>query len=270
MALPALRALAELGELTIRAPRWGTELYRDVRAPVLPRGRVTDGEVAILFAPSLRAALEVWRVPRRIGVAGDHRAWLLTQRIAPGRHQAETYVKLAEAVGARATGAPVYARRASDRAPEVPDGHVGLVPVSATPVREWPGFAALARRLEGPVVVYGGPGEEERVRRASGGRQTIVGLDLPSFAAALSRCALLVANDSGAAHFARACGVPVLVVYGPTEAERSGPAGAGAIRGPMVACAPCYAARCRNRESPRACLDLPVEAVRKAVRDVLA
>jgi len=270
MALPALHALSEVGEVTIHAPRWGGELYRDVRARVMPRGRMAGGDVAILFAPSLRAALEAWRLPRRVGVASDHRGWLLTDRVAPGRHQGETYTRLAAAVGASATGPPVYARRATDRTPEVPEGHVGLVPVSATPMREWPGFAALARRLDVPVVVYGGPGEEERVRRVSGGRPMVVGLDLPSFGAALSRCALLVANDSGAAHFARACGTRVLVVYGPTDAERSGPHGAAAVRGPVMECAPCYGRRCTNRGAPRGCLDVPVATVHAAVTAALA
>lgn len=270
MALPALRALSEVGELTIHAPGWGADLYRDVPARVVPRGLLAQGDVAVLFAPSLRAALEAWRLPRRVGVASDHRGWLLTDRVAPGRHTSETYARLAEAVGGRVTGTPAYARRGTDGAPEVPNGHVGLVPVSASPIREWPGFAALARRLETPVVVYGGPGEEERVHRASGGRRTVVGLDLPSFAAALSRCVLLVANDSGAAHFARACGVPVLVVYGPTEPERSGPPGAAAMRGPPLWCAPCYAQRCRNREAPRACLDIPVATVHAAIAEALA
>jgi len=270
MALPALHALTGIGELTIHAPRWGGHLYRDVGARVLPRGRLKDGDVAMLFAPSLRAALEAWRLPRRVGVSSDHRGWLLTDRITPGRHPLETFARLAAVVGARVDGPPVYARRVGDPVPDVPEGHVGLVPVSATPMREWPGFAALARRLDVPVVVYGGPGEEERVRRVSGGRRMLVGLDLPSFAAALSRCALLVANDSGAAHFARACGVPVIVVYGPTEPERSGPPGAMAVRGPPIDCAPCYQGRCTNRAAPRGCLDVPVATVHAAVSAALA
>src|SRR5690606_38407840 len=38
MALPALEALARLGDLTIHAPRWGEALYRDLPARVVPRG----------------------------------------------------------------------------------------------------------------------------------------------------------------------------------------------------------------------------------------
>jgi ADP-heptose:LPS heptosyltransferase len=270
MALPALHALAGLGTLTVHAPTWGATLYRDVPARVVPRGRLVRGDAAVLLAPSLRAALEAWHLPRRIGVASDRRGWLLTDRVPAGLHPRDTYAALAAVLGARVQGSPRFSRRGSDAVPDVPEGHVGLVPVSASPVREWPGFSALARRLDGPVVVYGGPGEEARVARASGGRPTVVGLDLPSFAAALSRCALLVCNDSGAAHFARACGVPVLVVYGPTAAERSGPDGALGLRRPDVACAPCYGARCRHRAAPRVCLDLPVDTVLGAVHAALA
>jgi len=120
MALPALHALSEVGEVTIHAPRWGGELYRDVRARVMPRGRMAGGDVAILFAPSLRAALEAWRLPRRVGVASDHRGWLLTDRVAPGRHQGETYTRLAAAVGATkdpeaAPVSPAYLQKLVER-----------------------------------------------------------------------------------------------------------------------------------------------------------
>ena len=99
MAIPALRSLSELGALTIYAPSWGPALYRDLDAVVIPRGVMQRADTAVLFPPSLRAALESRRSPRRVGVAGDHRRWLLTDVIAPGAHRSETYRRLAEAVG---------------------------------------------------------------------------------------------------------------------------------------------------------------------------
>jgi heptosyltransferase II len=247
MALPAMHALARIGRLEIFAPAWGGDLYRDVPARVRPRGLVPPVDAAVLFPPSLRAALETLGARERIGTATDHRGPLLTRIVAEGPHRFDTYRALAGAVGARADGPPSWPGREGDPVADVPAGHVGLNPVSVSgDVREWPHFGALAQRLRGPVVVYGGPGEGPRVAARAGGRPTRIGLSLPAFAAALRRCALFVSNDSGAAHFARACGVRTLVLYGSTRPERTGPLGAHAIVGPAVGCAPCYRQRCRH------------------------
>lgn len=264
MALPALRALSRLGELVIAAPRWGPELYRDVPAQVIPRGTLPAADAAVLFSPSLRAAWQARRARRRIGTATDHRRWLLTDVVAPGEHQAETYRHLAAVLGAEAEGIPRYEGRPDDPDVDVPADHVGLNPVSISgAVREWPGFAALAARLPEPVVVYGGPGEEARVEPLAAGRTTRIGLSLPAFARALARCRLFVSNDSGAAHFARACGVPTLVLYGSTIPEHSGPEGAAALIGPRPRCAPCRKAWCPYDLE---CLRIPVDDVLRRVR----
>lgn len=245
MALPAMHALSRLGHLVISAPRWGPELYRDVAAAVIPRGTLPACDAAVLFSPSFRAAWQARRAKRRIGTPTDHRSWLLTDAVSGGVHQRETYARLAAALGAVATGEPAYAVRPDDPHVDVPPDHVGLNPVSVSgPVREWPGFAALAARLTGPVVVYGGPGEQARVAPLAGGHLTRIGLSLPAFARALTRCRLFVSNDSGAAHFARACGARTLVIYGSTAPEHSGPAGAEAIVGPRPPCAPCRGRWC--------------------------
>lgn len=258
LALPALHALARLGRLVVHGPRWAADLYRDVDAEVRPPGRLS-GDVAVLFAPSLRAAIEALGVRRRVGTPTDRRAALLTDPVPPGLHPSETYAALAAAVGARVEGSPRWTSRPTDPVPDVPADHVGLNPVAGVgPIREWPGFAELARRLDGPVVVYGGPGEGDRVRAAAAGRTSIVGLPLPAFARALARCRVFVSNDSGAAHFAAACGVRTVVVHGPTAPRGSAPHGAVAVRGPPVPCAPCWRSWCPY---DRGCLAVPVEAV---------
>lgn len=263
VALPAMHALARLGELTIHGPGWAPIVYRDVDARFLPPGRMRGADLAVLFAPSLRAALEAAAVPRRIGTATDRRGWLLTDRVSPGRHTADTYAALAAAAGARAEGLPRWTPRPGDPEVDVPDGHVGLNPITAGgPMRQWPGFAALAARIERPVVVYGGPGEQAKVDAVCSGRTTAVGWSLPAFASALRRCALLVSNDSGAAHFARAVGAPTLVVYGPTDPTTTGPQGAAAMYSERPACAPCHRRRCPHDLE---CWRLPVERVLAAI-----
>ncbi len=264
MALPALHALSRVARrLTIQAPGWGPDLYRDLDAVVVSRGPMREGDAAVLFPPSLRVAWEARRVPRRIGVAADARGWLLTDLIEPGPHRRDTYAALAAALGARVDGPPVYTSRDTDPCAEVPDGHVGLNPVSPSGATVmWGGFGALAARLDRPIVFYGGPGEDAAVAALAGGRPRRVGLSLPAFAATLRRCAVFVSNDSGAAHFARACGVPTVVVHGATTAARTGAHGAIPVEGPGVPCRPCYRKRCRFGLE---CLDVPVEQVLRAV-----
>jgi heptosyltransferase-2 len=261
MALPAMRALAELGPLRIDGPRWAADLYRDV--PQVERGAP---HTAVLFRPSLGAAWRARRIPRRVGTPTDARGWLLTDPVAPGVHTRDTYAALVAAVGGRVSGGPTWASRDSDPQVDVPADHVGLNPLSASGrVRSWPGFPDLAARLAGPVVWYAGPGEEAAIAELAGRQPIRAGWSLPAFARALRRCRVFVSVDTGAAHFAAACGVPTVVVHGSTAPEGSGPWGAEAVRGPPVPCAPCYRRSCAvDRHRP------PCFEGEGILRDVLA
>ncbi len=265
MALPALHALSAVAaHLVIAAPPWGADLYREVRGNVVPLGAFPRGDVAVLFPPSFRAAWEARHSPRRIGIASDFRQWLLTDVVKEHEHRGETYAALAAAVGAVAEGPP---RWRTDSVPsDAPEGHIGLNPISRSGgVVDWQGYAVLAERIGRPVVFYGGPGEEARVARVAGRHLQKVGLSLPEFARSLARCALFVSNDSGAAHFSRACGVPTLVIYGSTAPERTGPAGAASVQGKSP-CRPCYRKSCRFDFE---CLHIPVDAVARAIGQIV-
>ncbi len=269
MALPALAALARLGRLDIAAPRWGAQLYRDLDAAVVPTGDLGAPDAAVLFPPSFRVAWQARRAGMRVGTATDARSLLLTHTVEQGPHRSDTYTRLARVVGAEPVGQPRYELRAGDGGPSVPDGHIGLNPVSVSGATvQWPGYRALADRLAAahPVLFYGGPGEDARVAGISGPHARQVGLPLPAFAAALTRCAVFVSNDSGAAHFARAVGVPTVVVYGSTAPEQTGPAGSVPVLGPRPRCAPCYSKRCGTAFE---CLDIAVDAVYARVLEVL-
>jgi heptosyltransferase-2 len=259
MALPAMHALARCGPLQVVGPRWVSELYRDV-----PRVEGGDAQVAVVFPPSLRAAWRVRRVPRRIGTPTDHRGWLLTEHVKPGIHTRDTYARLAEAAGAHVVEPPQWTARPGDPEVDLPDGHVGLNPLSATgAVRTWPEFRALANGLPGPVVFYGGPGEDAALAAIAGPHPTCVGLSLAALGRALARCRVFVSADTGPAHFAAACGVRTVVVYGSTSPASTGPWGAEAVQGPLLPCAPCYRPTCRL-DRPR-CFDGLLDDVRARV-----
>lgn len=266
MALPALAALAALGPLEVQGPRWLPVLVTGLSITPSAPGTLARGvDEALLFAPSLGAAWAARRARRRVGTPSDGRRWLLTDPVAPRIHRAQTYAAVAEAVGAQVVGPPRLALPAAT-APPVPSDHVGLNPVVAGGAsRAWPGFAALADALVRaglPVVFYGGPGEQAQVEAVAGDHLCRVGLSLPAFATSLRRCAVFVSNDAGAAHFARAVGARVVVVYGSTSPGCTGPAGAVAVRGPALPCAPCYRDRC---PFDRGCLQIAVSDVLEVV-----
>lgn len=268
MALPALSAVSKLsGRFEIQAPSWGVDLYADLDATILERGPMPRAAIAILFAPSFHVAWEARRARRRVGVASDWRRFLLTDIVEEGLHQADTYRALAAAVGANVDSVPRFASRQTPSSKSDKRGHIGLNPISkAGAVREWSGFRELAGRFESSVVFYGGPGEEQQLGVHGVGFPMRVGLSLPAFARALQDCRLFISNDSGAAHFARACGVPTLVIFGSTTAARTGPEGAFAVEGPALHCRPCYGRRCRFELG---CLDISVQSVLSAALQVL-
>lgn len=263
MAMPAIAALTEVfDEVVVAAPRWGPELYRELGVEVTPRGEVPRrADAAALLAPSFRAAWEARALPRRVGVSWDMRRPLLTTVVErPEGHRALEYAAVVAALGARATGEPRFTPRPEEReAADEPWGHAALAPVSPSgEAVTWPGFAALAARLEGPVRAYVGPGEAWQ-----GPAPTRVGQPLGQLAACLERARVLVVNDSGLSHFGRAVGVPTVVVHGSTTPGRTGAAGSVPVLGPPLSCQPCYKKRCAVGGAP--CLDIPVEVVLSAV-----
>ena len=66
---------------------------------------------------------------------------------------------------------------------------------------------------------------------------------------------LLIANDSGPMHVAAAAGTPVVALFGPTSAARTGPYGVGhEVLTGKVPCSPCFSRTCHNT--------LPLECLR--------
>ncbi len=213
--------------------------------------------------------------------------WLLTHR-TPAReelHDVDQNLQLLELLGLTATGV--------DRTPCFhlsPDDHawaeawlrernlaaarlVGMHPGAGAAVtlqhwqgtrKRWPQerFAESAARLAKDagctVLLVGGPEENPlklEVQRLSGDDRRVLAVSgsLSQTAALLSRCRLMISNDSGLMHVAAAVGTPVLALFGPTQASRTAPVGA--------------AHRVLRKDAPcRPCLKYPFHSASSKIR----
>ncbi len=109
------------------------------------------------------------------------------------------------------------------RSKHAPDGGYAVIhPLAATPEKTWPAssFAEVAKfvsesiRLE-PVFI-GGPGEDLSTFQQW---RTISGAPLAEVAKLMRDASLFVGNDSGPAHVAAAFGLPLVVMFGPSDSE---------------------------------------------------
>jgi ADP-heptose:LPS heptosyltransferase len=158
---------------------------------------------------------------------------------------------------------------------------IGLLPGARSPSRRWPAerFAAVADALRtqtgAQILVLGGPGDErlgDSVVRAMQRRAVNVAgrLSLGASAALINQLDLLITNDTGPSHIARALDTPSVVLFGPGDYSRWRPLDEQTHRSVMVgvACSPCF-----HRECPidhRCMRGITVAAVTRAARDQLA
>jgi heptosyltransferase-2 len=204
---------------------------------------------AYVFPNSFRAALLPFlaRIPVRIGMRGHQRRFLLTQVSpdVPDKHQAWEYVGILGLNG-RIADLEVPRLALTDGLLEKGSGllgslaaapRVGLIPGAAYgPAKRWPAeyFADVGRRLRdrfGAVVLILGAASEQaicsEVERGVG--DCAVNLagrtSLPELAALLTRCRVVVTNDSGGMHLSAASGSPVVAVFGITDPAKTGPLG---------------------------------------------
>jgi heptosyltransferase-2 len=216
-------------------------------------------------------AMALARVPRRVGLAGGGREVLLTDPVHAQRgHLTEIHAALVVRAGGRNSGAPplLNVSAGDDREAEnllrvvgaAGRPRIAIHPGGYYPSQRWPlsRFAEAGRRLadrfDGGVVLLGGPGDESALAELAarlGERATRVPpLGLTSLAAVMSRCDLLLANNSGPVHLAGAVGLPAVSTLGPTDAVRFHPLGPHQVtlRVPGLRCSPCTRGRCRAHD----------------------
>jgi heptosyltransferase-2 len=190
-------------------------------------------------------------------------------------HQIHEYLHLVAALGASAEAlAPVLvaAPLAETALPRLlpSDGHragyyIGLNPgAEYGPAKRWPieYFAAAAneiyRRRNCEFLIFGGPGDihlTEELRTllpgplARGHVTSLAGkTKLKDLMVALKMCRVLITNDTGPMHVAAALGTPVVVPFGSTSPDLTGPGWPGDARNRLLrtdaGCAPCFLREC--------------------------
>jgi heptosyltransferase II len=238
-------------------------------------------DLAVLFQNAFEAAFIAWLagIPRRYGYATDGRVFLLTEPVAvPDRkapvHQVQYYWNLLKPLGLVGTASSpmllvsedenrrVDARLASGGVASS-DLLIGINPGSTYgSAKRWlpDRFAEVARRLAGglqpdeparvAVVIFGAKGEESLGKDIASrieGRSVVLSgaTTIRELMALVTRCRVLITNDTGPMHIAAACGVPVVAVFGPTDWQTTAPYGQErSVVREAVDCAPCLLREC--------------------------
>ncbi|HXG48770.1 MAG TPA: lipopolysaccharide heptosyltransferase II [Methylomirabilota bacterium] len=219
-----------------------------------------------------------------------------------GAHHLHDYLYLVAALGGHRAPLPprlvvtaeeVAAVRQRWGAPATP-GQPPLLGLNAGaeygPAKRWPeshfvaAAAALQREFGCHCWIFGGRGDmalagriAAGLRAAGGGapesvRNLAGATTLRELLAALRACDVVLTNDTGPMHVAAAVGTPVVVPFGSTSPELTGPGLPGDARHALIAgdvpCAPCF-----RRECPvdfRCMAAVSVERVVEALRRILA
>jgi heptosyltransferase II len=264
---PLWAAVSEVDEIIPRpkkANAWATA--RLIKAT----GRRYD--VGVLLPNSLRSALELWLagVPRRVGFAGHHRRWLLNQIIpapepGPIRHQLEDGLDLVRTLGAKTDDPRIHQPIRLSGTPVASAGfRLGLcLGAEYGSAKRWPSerFAAVAQQMQQqyPELTWVLLGVEKEKALAAEVRAALTGpcedlvgqTTLTQLMQELTRCQLLLTNDTGTMHLAAVLGVPTVALFGSTEPARTGPLAmmsekpiSHEIIRHHVECSPCFLREC--------------------------
>jgi lipopolysaccharide heptosyltransferase II len=155
---------------------------------------------------------------------------------------------------------------------------IGIHPGAHYPSQRWAaeGFGELARRIlqqgKAKVILLGSHDETgllEEVKKSVGADTQIFSCEnIREFMALLSRCDLLVCNNSGPLHIASALKVPTVSMVGPTVTPLWLPYGENnVVINKALSCSPCNRALCRGHE----CMEsITVDEVFEAVQKQMA
>ena len=139
-------------------------------------------------------------------------------------------------------------------------------------------FAALSDQLskdvQATIILLWGPGERiyaETVKNLAR-YPTLMAPEtsLKQLGALVSRCQIVIANDSGPMHISAAVGTPTVGIFGPTQWKLQGPFGKkhGAVFKKGLSCLGCNRLSCREMICMRElCVEDVMNVVEKVIRD---
>lgn len=215
-------------------------------------------------------------IPRRIGFDFRRRGRFLTDRLPVSGFDRqpvpEYYLELLRLAGMPAPARVDGSLRLTTEAQEAGRNYcaalsmeegaewVGVVPGGGTSwgpnarYKQWPAdrFAqvadSVASRHGARILLLGDRAEEAICRQVAermSSRPRIVAEapSLPALVGLLSRCHLVIGNDGGTMHLARAVGTPTLSIFGPVDGSVYGPYPPGPnhrVVSKGLACRPCY------------------------------
>jgi len=245
------------------------------RYAIIKKLRNQRFDLAILLPNSFDAALITFLagIPWRVGYNTDGRSWLLTHRAMISKeilrvHQVHYYLGILKAIGCSAeSSAPRiticdHQRDKANRYLSV-KGYSGQEPLLGfnpgaffgSAKRWFPDrFAAVADRAAkewgARCIIFGSTHDLPAAREMASRMETSPILaagetrldELPGL---LSRCLLLVTNDSGLMHMAAAVGVRVIAIFGSTDPKTTAPYGdEHTVIRSQVPCSPCLLRDC--------------------------
>ena len=228
------------------------------------RGRRYDKAYVLKRSFSSAVIAFLSGIPERIGFDTEGRGFLLTRRVPYryDRHEVKNFLSVLEADGIaiaddhlEAWISPEEETFASERMRNAPGLRgrpiTALHPFTANPGRAWheDNFVEVANLLQEAhgtgILILGGEREREIARRMAErihpAPELAVGTTtLRQSMALLSRCDLLICNDSGIMHLAAAVGTPLIALFGPQSPVRFGPWGSRCeVLYKKFTCSPC-------------------------------
>ncbi len=244
-------------------------------------------DAAVLFPNSLRSALEVLFVSRKVGYRGHARAWLLNQivreprRPGPLAHHAIRFLRIADDCGADVDpAAKIELTKTLQTSDLKHRTSLGLCPgAEYGPAKRWlpDRFAEVAETISNGSkrkwILLGTKNDVaigEIIAAKLGDKcvNRIGETSLDELISELRCCRALLTNDTGTMHLAALLGVPVVAIFGSTEPQLTGPLGEGhVVVRHHVECSPCFL-----RECPidfRCMKELTIQEVADAMMSIL-
>ena len=186
-------------------------------------GGTRSARLTLLSGAKVRAGFDIftpgWIYNQPIPTAQETLG--VSRRVHTAEHAASAMFYLGVPIGEIPRAGVFAPEGRSEFAPDgfAPDGRYAVIhPMAATPEKTWPAekFAALARTLDLEPVFIGAAEEDLSAFKQW---RTVTGAALPEVARLMRDASLFIGNDSGPAHVAAAFGVPVVVLFGPSDEE---------------------------------------------------